>query len=99
MRLLGYVAALALTGASALSQSAPFRVIAFYSTHVEQDHVDFALQAIPFFQAMADRDHFTFRTTTNWDEMNPAVLKEYRVVLWLDDAPSTVAQRHAFAGF
>jgi uncharacterized protein len=99
MRFLCCLAALALTGASALSQPRPFRVIAFYSTHVEQDHVDFALRAIPFFEAMAARDHFTFRTTTNWDEMNPAILKEYQVVLWLDDGPSTAAQRTAFADY
>lgn len=80
----------------AFSQSQPFHVLAFYSTNVEQDHVDFALQAIPFFKAMAKRDHFDFDTTSNWDDMTPTVLKRYQVVLWLDDEPSTTAQRTAF---
>lgn len=95
----GCFAVAALMVASASCQSKPFRVLAFYSTHVEQDHVDFALQAIPFFQAMATRDHFAFQATKDWDEMNPATLKNYQVVLWLDDAPSTVAQRSAFADY
>lgn len=99
MRFLSCLAVLALSGVSAFSQPRPFRVLAFYSTHVEQDHVDFALQAIPFFQAMAARDQFTFRATANWDEMNPGILKEYQVVLWLDDAPSTAAQRSAFTDY
>jgi hypothetical protein len=61
-----------------VAQAKPFRVLAFYSMHVEQDHVDFAMQAITFFQAMAKRDHFDFKATSNWDDMNPTVLKEYR---------------------
>jgi uncharacterized protein len=85
--------------ASAWSQEKPFRVLAFYSTHVERDHVDFAMQAIPFFQSMAERDHFEFKATTNWDDLNPAVLKDYRVVLWLDEFPSTAAQRKAFEDY
>lgn len=87
---------LTLMPAAGFGQAKPFRVLAFYSTHVEQDHVDFALQAIRFFQAMAARDHFAFSATTNWDALNPAELKKYQVVLWLDDAPSKPAQREAF---
>jgi uncharacterized protein len=93
------LAALIVAAAAAQSQPNSFRVLAFYSTHVEGDHVEFALQAIPFFQAIAARDHFTFLTTTNWDDMNPVVLRQYQVVVWLDDAPSTAAQRTAFADY
>jgi uncharacterized protein len=81
------------------SQTKQFRVLAFYSTHVEQDHVDFAMQAISFYQAVAQRDHFEFKATSNWDDLNPAVLKDYQVVLWLDEFPSTAAQRKAFEDF
>lgn len=80
----------------AFGQTRPFHVLAFYSTNVEQDHVDFAMQAIPFFKAMSKRDDFDFEATSNWNDMNPDVLKKYQVVLWLDDAPSTPAQRLAF---
>ena len=77
-------------------QSAVFRVLAFYSETVEQDHVDFAHQAIPFFQSAGQRDHFEFVSTTNWDDMNAANLAHYQLVLWLDDFPHTPWQRAAF---
>lgn len=99
VRSLCFLIAFLLAVTAAPGQSKPFHVLAFYSTHVEQDHVDFAMQAIPFFKAMSARDHFDFETTSNWDDMNPDVLKKYQVVLWLDDAPSTAAQRAAFQGY
>ena len=89
----------ALAAASGLCQQKSFHVLAFYSTHVEQDHVDFAMQAIRFFQAMAERDRFEFKATSNWDDLNPAVLRNYQVVLWLNEFPSTAAQRKAFEDF
>ena len=96
MRALCFAASLASANAAALGQVQTFRVLAFYSTHVEQDHVDFALQAIPFFQAMAKRDNFEFTATSRWDDINPTALKQYQVIMWLDDAPSAPAQRAAF---
>ena len=57
------------------------------------------MQAIPFFQEMAKRDHFDFKATSNWDDMNPTVLKDYQVVMWLDEFPSTPAQRKAFENY
>lgn len=89
----------ALAVASGVCQQKPFHVMAFYSTRVEKDHVDFAIEAIRFYQAMAARDHFDFKTTSNWDDLNPAVLKNYQVVLWLNEFPSTGAQRRAFEAF
>lgn len=87
-------------GRTVFGQSKPsFHVLAFYSTHVEQDHVDFAMQAIPFFNAMARRDHYDFEATTNWDRMNAATLSRYQVILWLDDSPSKAAQRKAFENY
>lgn len=89
----------AMSAVSGFSQAKQFHVLAFYSTNVEQDHVDFAMQAIPFFQAMAERDHFAFQATSNWNDLNPTVLKNYQVVMWLDDFPSTAAQRKAFEDY
>ena len=85
--------------ASGFGQAKTFRVLAFYSTNVEQDHVDFAKQAILFFQSMAKRDHFTFVSTSNWNDLNPAMLKDYQVVLWLNEFPATQGQRKAFADY
>ena len=94
-----FLGVLTYAATAAFGQDKPFHVLAFYSTNVEQDHVDFAMQAIPFFQAMATRDHFDFETTSSWNDMNPEVLKKYQVVLWLDDAPSTAAERAAFQDY
>jgi uncharacterized protein len=99
LRSLSLTAALALTALVTFGQNQDFRVLAFHSTHVEQDHMDFAKQAMPFFEEMARRDHFDFKATTNWDDLNPAILKQFQVVLWLDDAPSTSAQRIAFQAY
>ena len=98
-RALALMAALAFTVAVAFGQSPVFHVLAFHSMHVEQDHMDFSQQAISFFEERSRRDHFEFKTTTNWDDLNPTVLKQYQVVLWLDDAPATPAQRAAFQDY
>jgi uncharacterized protein len=87
------------TAMISFAQEKPFQVLAFYSTNVEQDHVDFATQAIKFYEQAAARDHFTFRSTSNWNELNPEVLKQYQVVVWLDDFPSNPDQRAAFEAY
>jgi type 1 glutamine amidotransferase len=73
-----------------------FRVLAFYSESVEHDHVDFAHQAVRFFADAAQRDHFEFVSTTNWDDLNADKLAAYQLVIWLDDFPHTPQQRAAF---
>ena len=95
-RIFAFLAALTIAVTGGFSQSKPLHVLAFYSTRVERDHVDFAMQAIPFFRAMARQDHFVFKTTTNWNDLNPGTLKNYQVIVWLDDAPALPAQRAAF---
>lgn len=92
-------AVLGLASTAIFGQSPSFHVLAFYTTHAERDHVDFALQAIPFFQAMAKRDNFEFRATSDWNEMNAAVLKQYQVVLWLNESPSASSQRAVFQDY
>ncbi len=79
-----------------LAQNQPFRVLALYSTNVESDHVDFAKQAIQFFAEHAEKDHFTFESTTQWDDLTKASLAQYQVILWLNDFPHTPEQRAAF---
>ena len=79
-----------------LAADAPFRVLAFYSTNVEKDHVLFARQAIQFFTDRAAEDGYTFAATLNWDDLNDNRLKSVDLVLWLDDFPHTAAQRSAF---
>lgn len=76
--------------------SPKFKALALYSTTVESDHVAFARDAIQFYSAMAIRKGFVFDTTTNWDKVNKENLKNYQVILWLNDFPHTDSQRAAF---
>ena len=87
---------LVLTPANSPAEPASLHVLAFYSTDVERDHVDFALQALKFFADGAKRDNFQFESTTNWDDLNPQRLKGVQIVLWLNDSAHTARQRAAF---
>jgi uncharacterized protein len=73
-----------------------FSVLAFYSTNVEHDHVEFAEQALRFFSNVAKRDHYKFGATANWEDLNAARLEHVDVILWLNDSPHTDQQRIAF---
>ena len=73
-----------------------FRVLAFYSETVEHDHVDFAHMAIQFLTAVAERNHFEFASTTQWNDLNKENLSHYKLIVWLDDLPHTQTQRIAF---
>ena len=73
-----------------------FRVLAFYSTDVERDHVDFANDALKFYKTAAEKDGFEFESTTDWNELNATRLKNVQVVVWLNDFAKTEEQRHAF---
>jgi type 1 glutamine amidotransferase len=90
------IIALMVTPATALGQPSPLHVLAFYSTNVEGDHVDFALQALKFFADAAKRDGFQFESTTNWDDLNPQRLNQVQIVMWLNDSAHTAQQREAF---
>ena len=81
---------------NARSQQAPIHVLAFYSTDVERDHVDFAQQALTFFADAAKRDKFEFESTTDWNDLNPQRLKGVQVVMWFNDSAHTATQRAAF---
>lgn len=78
------------------SQTPKFKAVAFYTTTVESDHVDFAKDAMKFYRKMAAKDNFVFDTTTNWKNMNPEYLKNYQLVIWLDDFPQNETQRKSF---
>ena len=79
-----------------LGQRTSFKVVAFYSTKVEPDHVLFAEDALKFFSGLSARNNFTFDSTSNWDDMNEFNLGKYQVVVWLNDEPPKAGQRLAF---
>lgn len=85
-----------LSAAAAHGQRAAFRVLAFYSTDVEADHVEFAKQAVQFYGDLAKKDHFIFDSTTQWSDLNAGTLSRYQVILWLNGSPVETQQREAF---
>lgn len=80
----------------AQAQYPRFKALVFYSHTVEKDHVDFANVAIRFFKDLTRGNGYQLDTTSNMDDLNDAKLKDYSVVMWLNDFPHTGAQREAF---
>jgi type 1 glutamine amidotransferase len=85
-----------LLGITASAQQAAFKVLAFYSTKVEPDHVQFANGALTFFGDLAAKNNFTFESTTDWGKLNEENLKQYRLIVWINDFPNKSEQRVAF---
>jgi hypothetical protein len=85
-----------ISGIRTYAQFPRFKVLAFYSIHVEPDHVDFAWDAIRFFKDLTSGDGFVFDTTSNMADLNDDKLKGYSVVMMINDFPHTQAQREAF---
>ena len=73
-----------------------FKVLCFYSTDVESDHVRTANDAIAFYKSAAASNNFAFDVTTDWGKLNEQDLKPYNLILWLNDFPKTAAQQSAF---
>src|SRR5712675_1106547 len=77
-------------------QKPSFKVLAFYSTKVEPDHVLFAEGALKFFSDLAAKSNIAFDSTTNWEDLNDSNLAKYQMVVWLNAAPSQAGQKRAF---
>jgi hypothetical protein len=84
--------------AQAMRQSTPFKVLAFYTGPAEGDpaHVSFETEARTWFPKAGSQNNFTFTATTNWDMLNTLTASQYQVVMFLDDAPHSAAQRTGF---
>ena len=89
------VGVLLLSPAVVFGQSS-FSVLALYSTDTERDHVDFAEQAVQFYGDLAKKDNFSFKASTNWDDLKAVNPSQYQVVLWLNDSPRSAEQRAGF---
>lgn len=82
--------------ASLKAQYPRFKVLAFYNKQVESAHVDFANDAIKFFKDLTVGNGFVFDLTTNMDDMNDDKVKNYQLVMMLNDFPNSYAQKQAF---
>ena len=78
------------------AQQSRFKVLAFYSDTTEPDHVQFAHDAVKFLSDRAANEHFTFEATSKWEDLNDERLKNYQLVVWLNESPSKAEQRKAF---
>ena len=78
------------------SEHTSFHALAFYTTKGEQDHIDFALQALKFYGDLARKQNFSLSSTTDWNDMSAGKLKDIQLVIWLNDFPHTPEQRKAF---
>ncbi|MDP4289862.1 MAG: ThuA domain-containing protein [Bacteroidota bacterium] len=84
------------SGNAALAQFPRFKVLAFFSNKVERAHVEFAYDAIRFFKDLTIGNGFVFDTTSNMDNLNADKLKNYALVMMLNDFPHKQSQRDAF---
>jgi len=81
------------------SEHTPFHAVAFYTTKGEQDHTDFALQALQFYGDLAKKGNFSLSSTTDWNDMSADKLKDVQLVIWLNDFPHTPEQRKVFEDY
>ncbi|MBB5872969.1 hypothetical protein F4553_006403 [Allocatelliglobosispora scoriae] len=78
------------------AQAAPsFKVLAFYNGTWDAAHIDFVKEARVWFPQAATQNGFAWESTNNWSLLNTGNLAQYKVIMFLDDAPPA-AQRAAF---
>ncbi len=73
-----------------------FHVIAFYTAKNDLAHISFVHEANMWFDSVASKNHFTYDSTNNWNNLNESFLSKYQVVLFLDTRPDSTDQREAF---
>ena len=80
----------------AQSSKPTFKVIAFFTGRNDISHISFVKEAHVWFKEQANKLNFQYDSTSNWDNMNAAFLKAYKVVIFLDTRPEKANQRNAF---
>jgi hypothetical protein len=83
-------------GLQAQGTSPAFNVLAFYTGRSDLAHISFVHEANRWFPRVASQAGFTYRSTTNWADLNDQVLGRYQVVVFLDTRPEAPLQRDAF---
>jgi type 1 glutamine amidotransferase len=72
-----------------------FKVLAFYNKHVERAHVEFA-DAIKFFKGLTIGNGFVFDTTSRMSDLTHEKIKDYQLLMMINDFPHSAEQRKAF---
>ncbi|MEU4220416.1 RICIN domain-containing protein [Actinoplanes sp. NPDC026623] len=65
----------------------PFKVLAFYNGTWDAAHIDFDAEARDWFPRAGAQYGFTWEATTDWSRLNAGSLAQYKVIMFLDDAP------------
>jgi hypothetical protein len=79
------------------SHHAPhFKVIAFYTARNDKAHISFVHEANKWFLKWGGIYNFSYDSTNNWNKLNAGFLSPYKVVIFLDTRPDSLAQRLAF---
>lgn len=73
-----------------------FKVVAFYTGKNDKAHVSFVNEANRWFSDISKKEHFSFTSTSNWENLNAQYLADYQVVVFLDTRPEAESQRKAF---
>lgn len=94
-----FAISLSILATSASAQFPRFKVLAFFSNKVERDHTDFSRDAIKFFKTLTKGNGFVFDTTSRMSDLNDQKLKDYSVVMMLNDFPHTNEEREAFTRY
>lgn len=77
--------------------SAPrFKALVTYTTRAEEAHVQFAEQGVEFFKRLNYGDGFILEVSDDLDKYTYEMLKEFDVVVMLNNAPRSKASRQAF---
>lgn len=76
-----------------------FHVLAFHTTNVEPDHVQFAEDALKLLGKFAVKDNFALDSSTSWNDPSEEKLQHYQLVVWLNDSPRNPQQRLAFQNY
>ncbi|MFI5936284.1 RICIN domain-containing protein [Actinoplanes sp. NPDC051494] len=84
-----------LTPVPAHAAAASFKVLAFYNGTWDAAHIDFDKEAKEWFPQAAAQNGFTWEATTDWSRLSAAGLADYKVIMFLDDAPPA-GRRAAF---
>lgn len=96
-RNIGLISLILLIQHSLQAQRFPrFKVLAFYSRSVEKAHVEFADDAIKFFKDLTVGNGFVFDTTSNMADLDDEKIKDYQLLVMINDFPHNAHQRKAF---
>lgn len=74
----------------------PFAAIAFFTAKNDAAHISFVKEANTWFAEKAQKYRFVYDTTSNWNNLNADILKDYKVVIFFDTRPEKPEQRAAF---